>query len=49
VYATEIEGELDGDTFFPPLVAEEWRCVERGERIVEHGHAYRFTVHERLD
>lgn len=48
VYATEIEGELDGDTFFPALPAEEWRCVDRSERIVERGHAYRFTVHDRV-
>jgi dihydrofolate reductase len=48
VYATEIEGELDGDTFFPPLPAGEWRCVERSERIVEHGHAYTFAIHDRV-
>jgi dihydrofolate reductase len=48
VYATEIEAEIDGDTFFPPLPAAEWRCVERSERIVEGGHAYTFTVHDRV-
>ena len=48
VYATEIEAEIDGDTFFPELPEREWRRVACGERIVEHGHAYRFTVHERL-
>ncbi len=48
VYATEIEAELDGDTYFPALPADEWRCVERGERIVEGGHAYTFTVHARV-
>jgi dihydrofolate reductase len=48
VYATEIEAEIDGDTFFPALPEAEWRCVERGERIVEHGHAYTFTVHDRV-
>ena len=49
VYATEIEAELDGDTFFPALPEGEWRCVERSERIVEHGHAYTFTIHDRVD
>ena len=49
VYATEIEAELDGDTFFPALPEGKWRCVERSERIVEHGHAYRFTIHDRVD
>jgi dihydrofolate reductase len=48
VYATELEAEVDGDTLFPRLPAEEWGCVERGERIVEGGHAYRFTVHDRV-
>jgi len=48
VYATELEAEVDGDTRFPQLPAEEWHCVERGERIVEGGHAYRFTVHDRV-
>ena len=46
VYATELEAEVDGDTFFPPLPAAEWRCVERSERIVENGQAYRLTVHD---
>jgi dihydrofolate reductase len=48
VYATELEAEVDGDTYFPPLPAEEWRCVERSERIVEHGHAYTFATHDRV-
>jgi dihydrofolate reductase len=48
VYATELEAEVDGDTFFPPLPAEKWRCVERSERIVEHGHAYTFAIHDRV-
>ncbi len=48
VYATELEEVVDGDTFFPELPAGEWRRVERGERIVERGHAYRFTVHDRV-
>lgn len=48
VYATEIEAELDGDTYFPALPEAEWRCIERGERIVEGGHAYTFTVHARV-
>jgi dihydrofolate reductase len=48
VYATELEAEVDGDTFFPPLPVAEWRCVERSERIVEHGHAYTFAIHDRV-
>jgi dihydrofolate reductase len=48
VYATELEADVDGDTVFPPLPAAEWRCVERGERVVERGMAYRFVVHDRV-
>ncbi len=48
VYATELEAEVDGDAYFPPLPAYEWRCAERSERIVEHGHAYTFAIHDRV-
>jgi len=48
VYATELEAEVDGDTFFPPLPAAEWRCVERSERIIEDGHAYTFAIYDRV-
>jgi dihydrofolate reductase len=48
VYATEVEAHVDGDTYFPALPESEWRCVERSERIAEHGHAYTFAVHERV-
>jgi dihydrofolate reductase len=48
VYATELEAEVDGDTFFPPLPAAEWRCVERSERIIEDGHAYTFARYDRV-
>ena len=48
VYATELEADVDGDTFFPPLAPEEWRCVERSERTVEDGHAYTFATYDRV-
>jgi dihydrofolate reductase len=48
VYATELEAEVEGDTFFPALPGDEWRCVERGERIEEDGHGYRFAVYDRV-
>ncbi|HYM45802.1 MAG TPA: dihydrofolate reductase [Solirubrobacteraceae bacterium] len=47
VYATEIEGELDGDAFFPALAEAEWRCIEQSERIVENQHGFTFRVYER--
>ncbi|HEU4974035.1 MAG TPA: dihydrofolate reductase [Baekduia sp.] len=47
VHATEIEGDVDGDTFFPELPAAAWRVAERGEPISENGHTYRFVTYER--
>lgn len=47
VHATEIEMAIDGDTYFPPLAPGEWRRVQRGERLEENGHGFRFCVYER--
>lgn len=47
IYVTEIEAELDGDTFFPALAAGEWRCVEQGEPRFENEHSFSFRVYER--
>jgi dihydrofolate reductase len=46
VYATEVEGEVDGDAFFPEL-GPEWRETGRSERLEENGHAYSFVTYER--
>jgi dihydrofolate reductase len=47
VYATEIEAQVEGDTWFPALDRERWRSVERGEPLHENGHDFRFCVYER--
>jgi dihydrofolate reductase len=47
VYATEIERECDGDTFFPELPADEWRCVEQSATIAESSERFRFVLYER--
>jgi dihydrofolate reductase len=47
VYATEIEQQIDGDVFFPTLPASEWRCAQRGGRIVENELAFTFAEYER--
>jgi dihydrofolate reductase len=47
VYATEVEGAIDGDVFFPALAESEWRRVERSERVVENDHSFTFCVYER--
>ena len=48
VYATEVEGVVAGDVFFPELPENEWRCVERSEPIEENHHAYSFCVYDRV-
>src|SRR4051812_37331430 len=45
VYATEIDAEIDGDTFFPELA--EWRRVEASPPETENGHAFSFITYER--
>jgi dihydrofolate reductase len=45
VYATEIDADIDGDTFFPPL--EGFREVERSEPIEENGHVFSFVTYDR--
>ncbi len=47
VYATEVEGEIEGDVFFPALAADEWRRVRQSERVVENEHGFSFCVYER--
>jgi dihydrofolate reductase len=48
VHATEIEEEVEGDTFFPALAEDEWRCLEESERMLENGHAFTFRTYERM-
>lgn len=47
---TRVEGEFEGDTYFPPIDGKHWRiaheeAVGRGER---DSHATRYTVYERM-
>jgi dihydrofolate reductase len=45
VYATEIDAEVEGDTYFPELTG--WRRVETSEPSVENGHAFTFSTYVR--
>ena len=45
VYVTEIDAEIDGDTFFPELTG--WRRVETSEPEIENGHAFSFSTYVR--
>lgn len=47
VYATQIAGELQGDTFFPELSPADWQCVEHSDLIAENDQTFNFTVYER--
>lgn len=48
VYATEIEAEVNGDTFFPELDPDEWRCVEQSAPALENDHSFTFCTYERV-
>jgi dihydrofolate reductase len=45
VYATEIDAEVDGDTYFPELSG--WREVEVSEPTAENGHTFSFRTYVR--
>ncbi|MGB2712422.1 MAG: dihydrofolate reductase [Conexibacter sp.] len=47
IYATHIDAEPPGDTFFPALPAAEWRCVERTEPLAENDLTFDFRTYER--
>jgi len=44
IYLTRVHCELQGDTFFPPLAAQEWREVGRETYPVEEGREYAFDI-----
>jgi dihydrofolate reductase len=45
VYATEIDAEVEGDTFFPELAG--WRQVEASPPETDNGHSFSFVTYER--
>ena len=45
LYLTEVDAELDGDTFFPDIAG--WQATEEGEPMEENGLRYRFRTYER--
>jgi dihydrofolate reductase len=47
VYATEIQDEPPGDTFFPALASSEWHCVQESAPQRENEHAFIFRTYER--
>jgi dihydrofolate reductase len=49
IHYTEVEGDVDGDTFFPPFDRSQWeaREVERHPADERHPYAYRILVMDR--
>jgi dihydrofolate reductase len=47
VYATQVEANVEGDAFFPPLPESDWRCVEASEPLAENDHEFTFRTYER--
>ena len=49
IYLTEVDAEVDGDTFFPPLDASDWLEVERRAHPADerHRHPFAFVTLER--
>lgn len=50
IYLTEVDANVDGDTFFPALDAAEWREVQRVEHPADarHHYSFRFITLERV-
>ncbi len=48
IYATEVELEPDGDTFFPEL-DDDWQLVDERDRVVEdNGSAFTIRIYDRV-
>lgn len=51
LYVTMIDANIEGDTFFPEIVEDEWQAVEEVYQAADdkNGYAMRFLVLERRD
>lgn len=47
VWATEIDADVEGDTFFPRLDPEAWVAVSTSDPVTENGFTYKFVRYER--
>lgn len=50
LYLTEIDGEFEGDAYFPKFDRSEWRELERTHHPADdrHSHAFDFVAYERV-
>lgn len=44
MYLTEIDAEVEGDTFFPPLRKEEWKEISRRHHPADGRHQFAFDI-----
>lgn len=49
IYLTRVDGEFEGDTFFPALDPKQWRLIrqENHEADEKHAYGYSFQIWER--
>src|SRR5258708_3620034 len=49
LYITEIDGEIEGDTFFPPIDKKSWRATSRQHHAADERHpfAFDFVIYEK--
>jgi dihydrofolate reductase len=43
IYLTEVDADVGGDTFFPPLDPSEWEVIEAVEHPADERHPYDFS------
>ena len=43
IYLTEVDADVGGDTFFPPLDPKEWEVLEAVEHPADERHPYDFS------
>ena len=47
VHATVVEGDVEGDAFFPELPDGEWELLEASDPVTENGHTFTFRTYAR--
>jgi len=49
IYLTEVQADIEGDTFFPPLDFADWRGVDRRDHPADatHDHPFRYQILDR--
>ena len=44
IHLTEVEAEVEGDTYFPPFDRAQWREIEIARHAADERHAYPFRI-----